>query len=287
MTSRSFWQFQEVTWEPIAVPRLMGIVNVTPDSFSDGGKYFDLAAAIEQGIQLESDGAAILDVGGESTRPGAAPVSADEELRRVIPVITGLSERIRIPISIDTMKATVAQEALQAGASVVNDVTGLAGDPLMEEVCAGSDCGIIAMHMQGTPQTMQAAPHYNNVVEEIRSYFETRLQVLQQRGISSTRVMFDPGIGFGKTAEHNLQLLSHLSRLRVESRPLLIGHSRKRFLKRLLGREVDERSFGTLGVSLALASQGVELLRVHEIVPLRDALIAWHAVMSGELDSLR
>ena len=263
----------------------MGIVNVTPDSFSDGGRFFDLAAAVAQGQQLAADGAAVLDIGGESTRPGAEPVSADEELRRVIPVIAALASATSVPLSIDTMKARVAREALQAGASIVNDVSGLLADPEMESVCAASACGVIVMHMQGTPQSMQLNPQYHDVVAEVRHFFETRLRELTAAGIAAERIMFDPGIGFGKTADHNLQLLSHMGQLRVCNRPLLIGHSRKKFLKRLLGREVDERSSGTLGVALALAAQGVDLIRVHDVASLRDALVAWNAVMTGQIET--
>jgi dihydropteroate synthase len=279
--SRSVWQFGNQDWLPLGRPRIMGILNVTPDSFSDGGRYFDLALAIAQGQQLVADGAAILDIGGESTRPGADPVSVDEELRRVIPVIAALSREVFVPLSIDTTKSRVAREALQAGASVVNDVSGLLADPEMLSVCAASDCGVIVMHMQGTPQSMQLAPQYDNVVAEVRSYFESRLRDLTAAGIAAERIMFDPGIGFGKTAEHNLELLSSTSQLRVGNRPLLVGHSRKRFLKRLLGREVDERSWG---VALALAAQGVELIRVHDVAPLRDALVAYQAVLTGEIN---
>jgi len=263
----------------------MGIVNVTPDSFSDGGRYLETAAAVRQGQQLVSDGAAVLDIGGESTRPGADPVSEDEELRRVIPVIAALAESVSVPLSIDTMKARVAREALQAGATIVNDVSGLLADPFMESVCAASNCGVIVMHMKGTPQTMQLAPTYDDVVVEVRNFFESRLRDLVAAGIASERIMFDPGIGFGKTAEHNLQLLSHLKSLRVGHRPLLIGHSRKRFLKKLLGREVDERSSGTIGVALALAAQGVDLIRVHDVAALRDAMVAWRSVMTGQIDA--
>ena len=280
---KSVWHFGSHVWQPRHLPRIMGIVNVTPDSFSDGGKYFDPAAAVAQGVQLVADGAAMLDIGGESTRPGAEAVSEAEELRRVIPVIAALAKAVTVPLSIDTMKARVARESLQAGATVVNDVSGLLADPQMESVCAATDCGVIVMHRQGTPLTMQLAPTYVDVVDEVRAFFESRLQELTAAGIAANRIMFDPGIGFGKTAEHNLQLLSHLPQLRVGERPLLVGHSRKRFLKRLLGREVDERSSGTLGVALALAAQGVELLRVHDVASLRDALVAWHAVTTGEI----
>ena len=261
----------------------MGIVNVTPDSFSDGGRFLDSSAAIAHGLQLEADGADILDIGGESTRPGADPVSEREELRRVIPVIEALAQQVSVPLSIDTMKARVAREALQAGAHVVNDVSGLLADPEMLSVCAATDCGIIVMHRQGTPQTMQLAPSYVDVVDEVQRFFVARLRDLTAAGIAPQRIMFDPGIGFGKSAEHNLQLLSQLAQLRVGDRPLLVGHSRKRFLKQLLGREVDERSSGTLGVALALAEQGVDLLRVHDVPTLQDALVAWHAVRTGEI----
>lgn len=282
----SLWRFGSESWLPGPLPRIMGIVNVTPDSFSDGGRYLETAAAVRQGQQLVADGAAVLDIGGESTRPGADPVSEEEELRRVIPVIAALASSVKVPLSIDTMKARVAREALQAGASIVNDVSGLLADPLMESVCVASNCGVIVMHMNGTPQTMQLNPHYSDVVAEVRSFFESRLRDLVAAGIASERIMFDPGIGFGKTAEHNLQLLSHVNQLRVGHRPLLIGHSRKRFLKLLLGREVDERSSGTLGVALALAAQGVDLIRVHDVASLRDTFVAWRAVMTGQIDAL-
>ncbi|RLS51138.1 MAG: dihydropteroate synthase [Planctomycetota bacterium] len=264
----------------------MGILNVTPDSFSDGGRYQDVAAAVGQGLQLAADGAAVIDIGGESTRPGAEPVSADNELRRVIPVIAALRQQSTIPISIDTMKASVAREALAAGANIVNDVSGLTFDRKMPETCAASDCGVIVMHMQGSPQTMQANPHYIDVVTEIRQFFDHQLHQLAAAGIEPHRVMLDPGIGFGKAARHNLQLMHSLKELRAAGRPLLIGHSRKRFLKHLLGRELDERSAGTLGVAIALAEQGVDLLRVHEVSPLRDALIAWQAIRTGEIHTL-
>ena len=280
----AIWKFGSECWFPETMTRIMGIVNVTPDSFSDGGRYLETAAAVAQGQQLAVDGAAVLDIGGESTRPGATPVSEDEELRRVIPVIAALASSVRIPLSIDTMKARVAREALQAGATIVNDVSGLLADPMMESVCAASDCGVIVMHMKGTPQTMQFDPHYDDVVSEVRRFFESRFRDLTAAGIAAERIMFDPGIGFGKTAEHNLQLLSHVAELRVGQRPLLIGHSRKKFLKKLLGRDVDERSSGTLGVALALAAQGVELIRVHDVASLRDALVAWRAVMTGQIE---
>jgi dihydropteroate synthase len=256
----------------------MGIVNVTPDSFSDGGSFIDADRAVEHALQLVEQGADILDVGGESTRPGATPVSADDELRRVIPVIQRLAPQVRVPIPIDTMKARVAQESLQAGATIVNDVSGLEADTHMLDVVAASDCGVIIMHMRGMPQTMQDDPQYDDVVVDVRDYLLGRLAILQAAGVAVERVVLDPGIGFGKTAEHNLSLLTNITALHQLGRPVLIGHSRKRFLKKLLGREVEERLAGTIGVSIALAPQGVELLRVHEPQPVRDALLAWSAV---------
>ena len=256
----------------------MGILNVTPDSFSDGGNWTSLDAALEQGLALQAQGADILDIGGESTRPGAEPVSADEELRRVIPVIERLATQLSIPISIDTMKSQVAREALQAGAKIVNDVTAGTFDEHMLPVCAESDCGIILMHMQGTPQTMQQEPHYENVVREVTEYLASRIAQFRSRGIDERRIMVDPGIGFGKTADHNLELLRGVPALKSLGRPVLIGHSRKRFLKRVLGREVEERLAGTIGVAIGAAQLGAALIRVHDVLSVRDALIAWHAV---------
>jgi dihydropteroate synthase len=257
---------------------LMGIVNVTPDSFSDGGQFLDVDAAVKHALQLAADGADILDIGGESTRPGALPVPLDEELRRVMPVIERLARETPLPLSIDTYKARVAEEALRAGAHIVNDISGLQFDPAMPQVCRDLEAGVVCMHIQGTPQTMQLAPRYDNVVQEVRDYFRARYGALVAAGIGPEQLVWDPGIGFGKTAEHNLELLSHTTELRPFDRPLLIGHSRKRFLKRIVGREVDERLFATLGVSMALAAQGVDLLRVHDVAATRDALIAFETV---------
>jgi dihydropteroate synthase len=257
----------------------MGIVNVTPDSFSDGGDYLEVEAAVAHGLQLVEDGAEILDIGGESTRPQAEPVSADEELRRVIPVIERLSGRVSVPVSIDTCKAAVAREALDAGATVVNDISGLTFDPRMVDTCAACDSGVICMHIQGDPQTMQLNPHYDDVVGEVRAHLAQRLDDLERRGVNRERVVIDPGIGFGKTAEHNLELLSNIAALRSLGRPVLIGHSRKGFLKKLLGRPIDERLSGTIGVAIAAASQSADMLRVHDVAAVRDALTAWKAVV--------
>lgn len=272
------WRFGRFAYELGRFPLLMGIVNVTPDSFSDGGEFLDADAAVRHALELVEAGAEILDVGGESTRPYSEPVSADEELRRVVPVIERLARATAVPISIDTSKAAVARAALEAGGVIVNDISGLTFDAEMPAVCRDAGCGVIAMHIQGTPQTMQDAPHYEDVVGEICAYFDERLAALEREGIPRERVMLDPGIGFGKTAAHNLAILSSVARFRALGRPVLIGHSRKGFLKKVLGRPVDERSFGTIGVSIALAAQHADVLRVHDVRGNRDALVAWRAV---------
>ena len=261
------------------LPLLMGILNVTPDSFSDGGRFQMLDQAVEQGLRLQSDGADILDIGGESTRPGATPVDLDEELRRTIPVIQRLAREVRIPISIDTTKSEVARQALAAGADIVNDISGLTFDPQMLDVCRNADAGICVMHIQGTPQTMQLNPSYRNVVADVTEFLQQQVDRCLMAGIPAERMCIDPGIGFGKTADHNLQLLQAVPQLQHSlQRPVLIGHSRKRFLARLLGREVDERLAGTIGVSIALAARGVDVLRIHDVQPVRDSLVAWQAV---------
>ncbi len=267
-------------WEFGRIPRLMGIVNVTPDSFSDGGQFLDAGLAVEHALRLVEEGADILDVGGESTRPGAASVPVDEELRRVVPVVRELARQTKTPISIDTYKAEVARQCLAAGAAIVNDISGLTFDADMTRVCCGSACGVILMHIQGTPQTMQRDPRYSDVVAEVCQHFSRRLDELETAGIARDRIVLDPGIGFGKTAEHSLELLSNIAELHRLGRPLLIGHSRKRFLKKVLGRNVEERNAGTIGVSLALAAQGADILRIHDVQETRDAILAWETVLS-------
>lgn len=275
------WLVGSQRWEMTGHTKLMGIVNVTPDSFSDGGQFDSVSAAVEHALRLVEEGADILDIGGESTRPGAAPVSLDEELRRVVPVVRELARQTQTPISIDTSKAEVARQCLEAGAAIVNDISGLTFDADMPHVCRESSCGVIVMHIQGTPQTMQADPHYDDVVAEVCRHFSRRLEDLEAAGIARERIVLDPGIGFGKTAEHNLELLSHIADLHALGRPVLIGHSRKRFLKKVLGREVEERNAGTLGVSIALAAQGTDILRIHDVRATRDALLAWQTVLNN------
>ena len=271
------WQLRNQTLEFGETPLLMGIVNVTPDSFSDGGNYFEPEQAVEHALQLEQDGAAILDIGGESTRPGAQPVSVEEELSRVLPVIKELVEKSNLPISIDTSKASVAQVAIDHGAQIVNDVTALEGDPEMLAVAQRSGVGLCLMHMQGTPRTMQQNPEYGNVLEEVKTYLTNRTTQLAEQGIEKASICIDPGIGFGKTTEHNLELIRRVDELQAIGCPVLVGHSRKRFLGELLGDMQADRTAATVGVSLALANRGVQLLRLHDVRPVRDALITFRA----------
>jgi len=275
------WRVGGRTLETGDFPLLMGIVNITPDSFSDGGQFIERNAAVDHALQLAEEGADILDVGGESTRPGSDPVSADEELRRVVGVIEVLRTRTDRLISIDTTKSEVARQALAAGADVVNDISGLTFDAAMLEVCADSDCGVICMHIRGTPQTMQDDPKYVDVVADVSAFLASQLNALESAGISRERIATDPGIGFGKTAQHNVDLLSNVDTLRSLGRPVLIGHSRKRFLSKVLGRPVEERMFGTIGVAISVAAQGADMIRVHDVRETRDALLAWHVTRPG------
>jgi dihydropteroate synthase len=263
--------------------RIMGVVNVTPDSFSDGGRYLDAAAAIAHGLELEAEGASILDVGGESTRPGAAPVSEAEELRRVIPVIEGLVEGgSKAQISIDTSKSAVAVRALAAGASLVNDVTALRGDPKMAGVVAdaGADCCL--MHMLGEPRTMQRDPRYDDVVGDIKGFLEERTAFAVHAGVALERILLDPGIGFGKTVEHNLELLRRLDELVELGRPVVIGTSRKSFLGRLTGRDdPDDRVAATIATNVLAYERGARVFRVHDVAPVHDALLLTAATVSA------
>jgi dihydropteroate synthase len=271
------WKLRTRTLGVDRLPLLMGIVNVTPDSFSDGGQFFDPAAAVEHGLRLAAEGADLLDVGGESTRPAAEPVSAAEELRRVMPVVTALCEQSAVPVSVDTSKAVVAGEALAAGAEVINDVTAMTADPDMPAVAAESGCGVCIMHILGTPRTMQQEPVYDDVLEEILAYLRARRDALTAAGVEQGRIAVDPGIGFGKTLEHNLTLLSHIGRFHALGCPVMVGPSRKRFIGQVLGDFQTDRTAGTVGVSLALARQGVQILRVHDVAAVRQALLLFDA----------
>jgi dihydropteroate synthase len=272
----SFWQLRKRRIEFSRQPALMGIVNVTPDSFSDGGQFDNAAAAVDHALQLADDGAAILDIGGESTRPYAEEVSTQEELGRVLPVIERLAKQTTVPISIDTSSATVARAAIDAGAEIINDVTGLTGDSEMLEVAVSTNVGVCAMHMQGTPQTMQDDPQYADVVAEIHEYLQGRLDQLIEHGIEQSRICLDPGIGFGKSHHHNLQLLKSCHQFHALGTPLLVGHSRKGFIAHILDDRECERTSGTIGTSIALALQGVQILRVHDVAEVQRALTMFY-----------
>jgi dihydropteroate synthase len=260
----------------------MGVLNVTPDSFSDGGLFVDPADAIVHGRRLVEEGAALVDVGGESTRPGAAPVSADEELERVEPVLEGLSG---LPVSIDTSKAIVAHRALELGAELVNDVTALRGDPALAEVVADGDAFVCLMHMQGEPRTMQAAPHYDDVVSDVLAFLEERIAFAVEQGVREERICVDPGIGFGKTPDQNLELLRRLDVLCSLGLPVLVGVSRKSTLARVLGDAHSKR--GSLAASLAAAvaafERGAAMIRAHDVQETVDALAAAAAVERGKI----
>jgi dihydropteroate synthase len=271
------WKLRSRTLALGRLPLLMGIINVTPDSFSDGGRFFDAKAAVGHGLRLVAEGAEILDVGGESTRPGSLPIDVDEELRRVLPVVEELCKKINVPISIDTSKALVARRAVDAGAEIINDVTALTGDPAMISLAAETGCGVCAMHTLGPPRTMQDNPVYADVVAEVLEYLRTRRDALLAAGIEPDRIALDPGIGFGKTTEHNLQLLANARRFHELGCPVLVGHSRKRFLAETSGRADSDRTAGTIGVAASLARQGVQILRVHDVGAVREALLLFEA----------
>jgi dihydropteroate synthase len=260
--------------------QVMGIVNVTPDSFSDGGSFLESTDAIEHGVQLIAEGAAILDVGGESTRPGAPPVAEDEELRRAIPVIERLVGR-GVRVSIDTSKAEVARRALSAGATIVNDVTALRNAPEIAELAAQAGADLCLMHMVGTPRTMQDDPHYEDVVSEVKRFLEERMAFAIAHGVPEENVILDPGIGFGKTIEHNLELIRRLDELVAIGRPVLIGTSRKTFIGRLTGRDVAGRLYGTIATNILAYENGARIFRVHDVAPLVDALKVTAAVAAS------
>jgi dihydropteroate synthase len=256
----------------------MGIVNVTPDSFSDGGRTRAPDAAVAHALRLVDEGAEILDIGGESSRPGAEPVPLDEELRRVLPAVEALAARVEVPISVDTTKAEVARRAIAAGASIINDIRALQDDPRLAEVVAASGAGVVLMHMAGTPRTMQADPRYDDVVREVRDALECRVAAAESLGIARVRIAIDPGIGFGKTMEHNLELLRNLDRFATLGCAVLIGTSRKGFLGKLTGRPVDQRATASVVSSLAAALKGANIVRVHDVAPMVDAIKTWTAI---------
>jgi len=260
-------------------PLVMGIVNTTPDSFSDGGLHADADSAVAHALRLIEEGADLLDIGGESTRPGADAIPLDEELRRVVPVVTRLAKQVTVPLSIDTSKAEVARVCLSAGASILNDVTALTGDAAMGDVAAAAKAGVILMHMPGTPRTMQLAPYYSDVTAEVSRFLEQRLQAMGKLGIAAQRVALDPGIGFGKRTAHNLQLVAQLASLQRLGRPVCLGVSRKGFIGQTLRRDVQDRLIGSLTILChALCRGAVQIIRVHDVKETRDAVLMWEAI---------
>ena len=268
----------------LATPRIMGIVNVTPDSFSDGGKLGSTASAVTHAMQLASDGADILDIGGESTRPGALPVSIDEELDRVIPVIEGLAGKTQARISVDTRKAEVMRAAANAGADIINDVSALMYDPRALDMVADTGLPVILMHAQGDPRTMQENPTYDHVLLDVFDFLEARIEACRHAGISPNRLIVDPGIGFGKTMTHNLELMAGMSLFHGLGVPVLVGASRKRFIGTISGVDVAaERVHGSVAAALAAVSQGAQIVRVHDVKATREALDVWMASTTATL----
>lgn len=257
----------------------MGILNVTPDSFLDGGLYFDRQAAVDKALQMGEDGADIIDIGGESTRPGAEPVSLDEELRRTIPVIESLSERLSIPISIDTYKSAVAQKAIEAGASIVNDISGLRFDPEMAPTLSKYDIAVIVMHIKGTPRDMQKNPVYADLFKEITDYISGSIKIAKENGISEEKIIIDPGIGFGKTPEDNLKIIKNLKKFSPFSRPILIGVSRKSFIGKILNdAPPSERIEGTSAAVAISVLNGANIIRVHDVKEMLPVVKVAHAI---------
>jgi len=279
----------QITWQvaarefhfglpPSTAPLLMGIVNTTPDSFSDGGKFLAPDEAVSHALRLVAEGADIIDLGGQSTRPGSEPVSVEEELQRVLPAIKALRPRTNALISVDTSKAEVARQALAAGAQIINDVTALSEDPAMIDVLAESDAGVVIMHMLGTPKTMQLAPSYTDVVREVMEFLARRVDWAVSHGVVSERIAIDPGIGFGKSIEHSLKLMHELDRLSQLGRPVCLGPSRKQVIGKVLDRPVGERTHGTIGACVAGYLHGANILRVHDVAAVRDALLVVRAI---------
>ena len=274
------WRIGERVFDVSRQGLIMGVLNVTLDSFSDGGEFFTAGKAIARGLVMAAEGAHIIDVGGESTRPGSEPVTAEEELRRVIPVIEKLRAKIDIPLSIDTSKADVADAAIEAGASIVNDVTGGRGDERMLPLIAESKSAVIIMHMQGAPKTMQIQPQYADVVEEISDFFRQQYARAIGLNIDPMVIAFDPGIGFGKTVDHNLELLAKLERLRAHDRPLVVGVSRKSFLGKLIGSpEINDRLVPGVALTSLLRGRGADVFRVHDVKENVYALLVTEAIL--------
>ncbi|HEY7157802.1 MAG TPA: dihydropteroate synthase [Gemmataceae bacterium] len=279
MSASRTWQLRDRTLTPGDPPLVMGIVNVTPDSFSDGGRFLDTDAAVAHALRLAEQGADLLDIGGESSRPGAQPVPLEEELSRVLPVIRRLAGQTSLPLSVDTYKADVARQALEAGAHIINDITALQGDPAMPQVVLDGQAGVILMHMQGTPATMQINPHYDDVVAEVSAFLEARLQACADVGIAGSRVVLDPGFCFGKKTVHNLRLLARLEELQRLGRPVCLGVSRKSFFGKLLGPSPERRLVGSLTAACyALVHQAAQIVRVHDVAETCDVVTLLKAI---------
>jgi dihydropteroate synthase len=262
---------------------LMGILNVTPDSFTDGGKYLQADAAIERALEMVAEGADIIDVGGESSRPEARPISAEEELKRVIPVIEGIRGRVNVPVSVDTVKASVAQRAVEAGAEIINDISAMTGDPQMAAVVAETKAAVVLMHMKGVPETMQKnTPVYHDLLGEITDYLSGRMQEALSCGIQKEKIVVDPGIGFGKTIDHNLGIIRYLSELKIWGRPVLIGVSRKAFIGALTETKTDERKEGTMAAMVMAIMNGAHMVRVHDVYEMKKAVTMADAIVYGQ-----
>lgn len=262
---------------------IMGILNVTPDSFSDGGRYLNPDDAIARALGMVEQGADVLDLGAESSRPGAVPIDEEEERRRLLPIVEAVCRRVSIPVSIDTTKASIAERALDAGAAIINDISALRFDARMGAVVAKSGAGVILMHMQGTPQTMQHAAQYADVVAEVRRFLKARVEAAREMGIGPKRILLDPGIGFGKNCRHNLALLNQLETVSMLGRPLVVGVSRKAFLGKVLDRPVDKRLMGTAGAVAVSIMKGVRMVRVHDVEPIRDVVRIIEAIRNAGL----
>ncbi len=273
------WQCRNRVFAPDERPLIMGILNVTPDSFSDGGRYHDKNQAVAHGLQMVQEGADIIDVGGESTRPGAMPVSLEDELERVVPVIEALDRREDIVLSVDTMKSEVAERALAAGAHIINDVSALESDPRMTDVARAYGAGVVLMHKRGDPRTMQAQAQYADVVLEVRDYLMARVDYAERAGLARRTLAIDPGIGFGKLAGHNVSILARLGALRMCGRPIVVGLSRKAFIGQMTGRGVDERGAGTLGALAFCLGEGAQILRVHDVQATHDVVQVVRALL--------
>lgn len=260
---------------------VMGILNVTPDSFSDGGRYFDSQKAIGRGLELAEEGADVIDIGGESTRPGARPLSAQEEIERVLPVIRGLRRALSIPLSIDTYKAEVARAVLDAGADVVNDISALRFDPAMVSLIVREKVPVVLMHMQGTPQTMQTSPHYEDVLRQVKDFLSRRVAFALGAGVAPERIVIDPGIGFGKNLEHNLALLRGIPSLTSVGQPVLVGPSRKTFIGKILNLGPDDRLEGSLAAAVAAVLGGAHMIRMHDVKEAKRAITLADALRFG------